>query len=292
MSLLKLKIIELVDRYKQVTAVADALRMKQPTISFHMKKMESDWGVKLFEARAGRIYLTTAGKTLLPYAKRIVALHAEAEAAIGELRDNERKLLRIGCTDCAAAALAGEGWLSRLAALTEARVTIAKADEEGLSRLLEAGDLDLAIAGRQPVDPERLRCVELLSSPLKLALPEDHPLGGLRGSALADRLHRYPFVEHAERSLAEHVSAWFARTGVSRVNGTFDSVELVVQAVRDGIGLAVLPECVLSLATAKAVAADLPDRPISWTLYASWNAHEGNVELAERAARALAAQTD
>jgi len=290
MSLLKLKIIELVDRYKQVTAVADALRMKQPTISFHMKKMESDWGVKLFEARSGRIYLTTAGKMLLPYAKRIVALHAEAEAKIGELRDTGRNLLRIGCTDCATAALAGAGWLTRLTALTEARVTIVKTDDDGLSQLLEAGELDLAIGGRQPVDPERLRCAELLSSPLKLVLPENHPLGGVRGSALADRLHRYPFVEHAERSLAELVSAWFARTGVSRVNGTFDSAELVVQAVRDDIGLAVLPECVLPASMAKAVAAELPDRPISWTLYASWNAHEGNVELAERAARALAPQ--
>ncbi len=288
MSLLKLKIVELVDRYKQVTAVADALHMKQPTISFHMKKMESEWGVKLFEARSGRIYLTAAGKTLLPYAKRIVALHAEAEAAIGELRDNGRRLVRIGCTDCAIAALGGAGWLAAIGRVSDMRAAIAKEDDDDLHRLLESGDLDLAIGGRQPVDPERLRSAELLSSPLKLLLPENHPLNGLAGPALAERLHRYPFVEHAERSLAELVSPWLARMGVSRVNGTFDSAELVLQAVRDGLGLAVLPECVLSVSAPRAVAADWPDRPESWTLYASWHAREGYGELAERIARTLA----
>ncbi|MFB9278041.1 LysR family transcriptional regulator [Cohnella cellulosilytica] len=287
MSLLKLKIVELLDRYKQVTAVADALHMKQPTISFHMKRMESDWGVKLFETRAGRIYLTEAGKTLLPYARRIAALHAEAEAAVGELRDNGRRLLRIGCTDCAMAALAGTGWLAEIGRIPDIRVNVAKENDDDLFRRLESGDLDLAIGGWQPVDPERLRSAELLVSPWKLLLPANHPLDGLSGPALAERLHRYPFVEHAERSLGELVSPWLARMGVSRVNVSFDSVELIAQAVRDGLGLAVLPERALPASAPRAVAADWPDRPESWTLYASWHVREGYGELAERIVRTL-----
>ncbi|MFC4596902.1 LysR family transcriptional regulator [Cohnella hongkongensis] len=288
MSLLKLKIIELVDRYKQVTAVAEALGMKQPTISFHMKRMESDWGIKLFEARSGRIYLTSAGKLLLPYARRIVALHAEAEAAIGELRDHERKLLRIGCTDSAAASLSREGRLARIGRLPGIRMTIVREDEDELFRRLESGALDLAFCGRRAFDPERLRSSELYVSPMMLLLPRNHPLKGLQGSDLAEQLPRYPFLEHAEPSLNKLVSPWLARTGVSRINGTFDSVELIVQAVSAGLGLAVLPECVLGESAQLAIAANMPDRPNDWVLYASWNAHEGNVGLAEQVVRTLA----
>jgi len=287
MSLLKLKILELIDRYKQVTAVADALRMKQPTISFHMKKMESEWGVKLFEARAGRMVLTDAGKTLLPYAKRIGALYVEAETAIGELRDNGRKLLRIGCTDCALSATVQAGWLPRIGRLPDHRISIVKEDEDGLYRLLESGDLDLALSGRRPADSDRLRYSELAFSPLTLLLPQGHPLSGVTEALLSERLHRYPFVQHAERSLDELVSPWLARQGIPSVNGTFDSVELTVQAVEAGLGLAVLPECVLPESARKAALANVLGRPEDWALYAVWNAYEGNAPLAERAVRSF-----
>ncbi|WP_391571729.1 LysR family transcriptional regulator [Cohnella sp.] len=287
MSLLKLKIVELIDRYKQVTAVADALRMKQPTISFHMKNMESEWGIKLFEARAGRMVLTDAGKSLLPYATRIGALYEEAETVIGELRDNERALLRIGCTDCAQAAMARMGWLARVGSFPGSRIAVVTADEDTLYRRLEFGELDLVLGGRRSADPERLPSIELLVSPFMLLFPANHPLTGAADHALAERLQRYPFVVHAERSLSELVAPWLARHGVASVAGTFDSAQWIVQAVEAGLGLAILPQCMLPEDARKTASANVPGRPENWTLYAVRNAREGNAELAERAIQAL-----
>ncbi|XID95636.1 LysR family transcriptional regulator [Paenibacillaceae bacterium WGS1546] len=266
MSLLKLKIVALIDRHQRVTAVADALRMKQPTISFHMKSMEKEWGVKLFEAQAGRIRLTEAGRTLLPYARRIGELYAEAEAAIGEMRESGKSLLRIGCTDCAMAALGRTDWLKAVESATGARIAVARADEESLYRLLEADRLELAICGRPFDRPDRLRSVELLSSPLRLVVP-DEP------SFLAADPDRWTLIEHAERSVEELADAW--KPGFRRPPGTkatLDSVDLILQAVRAGHGAAALPACVLPANAKRAPSAEPPGRPPLWTLHASWNA--------------------
>ncbi|MFC7561090.1 LysR family transcriptional regulator [Paenibacillus farraposensis] len=42
--------------------MAEALQIKQPTVSFHMKSLEKEMGVPLFSLQRGRIMLTEAGK--------------------------------------------------------------------------------------------------------------------------------------------------------------------------------------------------------------------------------------
>ncbi|WP_379152132.1 LysR family transcriptional regulator [Paenibacillus sp. sgz5001063] len=82
MNIVKLQIVVLIEKYKKVTDVAAEMGLKQPTVSFHMKSLESELGTPLFQYRSGRVLLTDAGRTLYQYASRIVALTAEAERSI------------------------------------------------------------------------------------------------------------------------------------------------------------------------------------------------------------------
>ena len=61
MNLLKLEIVVLIKKYKKLTIVAEQLGVKQPTITFHIKSLEEELGVPLFELRSGRYFLTEAG---------------------------------------------------------------------------------------------------------------------------------------------------------------------------------------------------------------------------------------
>ncbi|MBW7458389.1 LysR family transcriptional regulator, partial [Paenibacillus sepulcri] len=102
MSILRMKIIVLLDRLKKVTAVADELDLKQPTVSFHMKKMEEEWGIPLFEMKTGKVLLTEAGKTLHHYAQQIDHIYGEAQTRLQTLRQTGKNQFIIGCTDLAA----------------------------------------------------------------------------------------------------------------------------------------------------------------------------------------------
>ncbi|MCD9025901.1 LysR family transcriptional regulator [Cohnella silvisoli] len=274
-----MKLLVLIDRYKQVTAVANALNMKQPTISFHMKKMETDWGVKLFQAKSGRIFLTNAGKIMLPYASQISALYTEAESKITELRDNERTLLRVGCTDCAMTTIARSNWLTAVRDKANIQVSMQSGDEQSLYQLLNAGMLDLAICGLPPQASYDFHYDKLAASSLKLILPVGHSL--TQESELAPHnLFKYAFIDHTETSISELIALWKAHLHWTiNTVAKFESVEMIISAVHAQMGVAILPECVLPDPAHRVVALDLPGISSEWNLYASWRSNYWNIPL-------------
>ncbi|RKP54983.1 LysR family transcriptional regulator [Cohnella endophytica] len=277
--LLKLRILSLIDRYKQVTAVANALEMKQPTVSFHMKKMETEWGVKLFEPRAGKIFLTAAGKMLLPYASQINALYAEAETKLTEWRDNERTMLRIGCTDCAMASIAESDWFAAVNGLPNVQVSMTTDEEEMLYSRLQADRLDLVLCGQPPRDASRLQFEKLTASSLRLIVPADHPL--TRQIELVPQdLYSYSFYDLTEYSVHELVAIWRDQLALKlKVNARYDSVEMIFRAVHAQGGLAVLPECALPDPAGRVAFLTLPGHSSQWSLYACWRMNFWNPAL-------------
>jgi LysR family transcriptional regulator, low CO2-responsive transcriptional regulator len=277
-----MKLLVLIDRYKKVTAVANALSMKQPTISFHMKNMETDWGVKLFQAKSGRIFLTNAGKIILPYATQITALYTEAESKITEWRDNERTLLRVGCTDCAMTTIARSNWLSTLNDKVDIQVSMQTGNEETLYNLLQTNMLDLVICGRPPMDTYNFIYDKIVSSSLKLIVPAGHSL--IQASELAPHnLLKYSFIDHTEHSVNELISLWKSQLHWPiNTSAKFESVEMIVSAVHARMGIALLPECVLPDPASRVVVLDLPGNPSQWNIYASWRSNYWNLSLIEQ----------
>jgi DNA-binding transcriptional LysR family regulator len=274
-----MKLLVLIDRYKQVTAVAKALNMKQPTISFHMKKMETEWGVKLFEAKSGRIFLTNAGKIMLPYAIQIGKLYTEAESKITELRDNARTLLRVGCTDCAITAIARSKWLTTARDKVGMQFSMQIGDEETLYRLLHAGLLDLVICGQKPLDTYDFQFDTLVASSMKLIVPIGHALVQARELA-PHNLYKYSFIDHTELSVRELIDSWKSQLHWTiHTNAKFESVEMIVSGVQAEMGLAILPACVLPDPANRVVALGLPGRSSEWNLYGSWRSNYWNLPL-------------
>lgn len=274
-----MKLLVLIDRYKKVTSVAKALNMKQPTISFHMKKMEAEWGVKLFEAKSGRIFLTNAGKIMLPYATQIGELYTEAESHINELRDNERTLLRVGCTDCAITAIARSNWLTTARDKIGIQISILTGNEDTLYRLLHTGMLDLVICGQQPLDSYDFQYEKLVTSSLKLIVPVGHVLAYTKELS-PHNLFKYSFIDHAEYSINELISSWKAQLHWTiHTSARFDSVEMIVSSVQADMGVAILPACVLPDPANRVIALDLPGRSFEWNLFGSWRSNYWNLPL-------------
>lgn len=95
MNIMKLKIVILLEKYKKVTDVAAELGLKQPTVSFHMKNLENEFGTPLFQYRSGRVLLTDAGRALYQYALKIVSLTAEAERTVKQFSSPTQGTLKL-----------------------------------------------------------------------------------------------------------------------------------------------------------------------------------------------------
>lgn len=82
MTLNQLSTFVLVARLGSVSAAAHTLDVSEPAVSQALSALRAHFGDPLIERAGGRMRLTTAGARLLPVASQIVALGADAEAAV------------------------------------------------------------------------------------------------------------------------------------------------------------------------------------------------------------------
>jgi LysR family transcriptional regulator, low CO2-responsive transcriptional regulator len=76
MSILNLDVHQLIVFYyvateESISIAAEKLCLTQPTLSYHLKSIEKYAGVKLFNIKKQRVYLTKAGQDLYPYTQEI-----------------------------------------------------------------------------------------------------------------------------------------------------------------------------------------------------------------------------
>jgi DNA-binding transcriptional LysR family regulator len=272
MSLLKLKLIVLIDRYKQVTAVANALQIKQPTVSFHMKKMEEEWGVKLFETRTGKVLLTPHGKMLLHYASQIDDLYKEATAKLALIGETEKKRLVLGCTASTAEWLVQAGALSKLENIhAQIKLTVIVHEQEELFQRLNSGMVDIAVCGENPRHTEiaEWRHQHVRSSELALVAPEGQ-LALLQGKAATRQLHDFDFAQLADSSVEACIHSWSKKEHhFLQPSSSFGSVALLLQAVAASGSLAILPQNIIPRHNGLTTL-ELEGSPPVWNIYASW----------------------
>ena len=77
------------------TRAAAVLHVTQPTLSDHVRALESRYGVKLFERRGKGVVLTGLGEALLNITRRLFNLDAEAEQLLSGARGLKGGTLRV-----------------------------------------------------------------------------------------------------------------------------------------------------------------------------------------------------
>ncbi len=82
MELSQLRIFQAVAETGSVTRAAELLHRVPSNLSTRLRQLEEQLGVELFHRERQRLQLSPAGKVLLDYAARMLALHDEAFAAV------------------------------------------------------------------------------------------------------------------------------------------------------------------------------------------------------------------
>jgi DNA-binding transcriptional LysR family regulator len=80
---------------------ARILHLSQPTVSHHIKNLEQELGVVLFEREGTSISLTEAGRLLLPWARRMLRDSIEMQEMMESLKEGIAGNLQIACSTTA-----------------------------------------------------------------------------------------------------------------------------------------------------------------------------------------------
>ena len=100
--MIDVKLLTLLKVYEtgNYTRAAEQLSLTQPAVSQHIRSLEGEFKIKIFERVSNKLHITHEGETVLKYAKRILALVSNLRR---ELNNEKLQLcsLTIGITHTA-----------------------------------------------------------------------------------------------------------------------------------------------------------------------------------------------
>jgi DNA-binding transcriptional LysR family regulator len=243
MDLRRLEIFAKVAELGSFSRAAEALFLTQPTISEHVRALEDELGVQLLDRLGRGATPTRAGQLLLGYARRMLALSREAHQALERFQGRMSGELVVG-----GSTIPGEYVLPALIGQFKVKfpdisISLLIGSTRQVSDWVEEGRVEVGVVGARP-SARTLQAKELMPDELVVVVPASHPWATRRATTLGD-LQKEPMVVRergsGSREAVEHA---LQEAGVSLANlrlvGEMGSTQAVKQAVRAGVGIALI----------------------------------------------------
>jgi LysR family transcriptional regulator, transcriptional activator of the cysJI operon len=219
---------------------SEHLHLSQPAVSQHVRALEEELGVPLFDRTGNRVQLTDAGKILMEYARKCVRLAHETRAAIGEITGTPQGTLRIGASTTVAQYVLPR-LLGKFQQLhPKIRLTVVSGNTEDVVAKLGSGSIDVGMIEGPPLTKD-LHVEPFLEDELVLVAPASEEWAGSEEIALKD-LANLPLLvrEHGSgtrRVVEQALQAKGFPMSKMRIAMELDSTEAIVATVEAGLGL-------------------------------------------------------
>ncbi|WP_103104975.1 LysR family transcriptional regulator [Brevibacillus reuszeri] len=241
MNITKLEIVMLLSKYKKVSTVAEVMGIKQPTVTFHMKSLEENYGVRLFEQRGGVILLTEAGKALQHYASKITALSQETERVLLEYREARRGTITIGASYVPGTYMLPQviSQFSREYPGVSVKMMIKPAPV--IQQLLLDHQIDLGFISSQPFDEPKLHIQPLSDDELVIVYSASHRFASMSSIDVIDIVEE-PFIFHGTNSTTSQMTTKWASAHKLNLHYCMelDSLESIKRALMIGNSISFL----------------------------------------------------
>lgn len=240
MDLSDLHIFRTVVQTGGITRAAQKLNRVQSNVTTRVRQLEQELGVELFIREGKRLHVSPAGKLLLGYADRLLALAQEAREALHDTKP--RGLLRLGAMESTAAVRLPGPLHVYHQHHPDVTLELQTGNTIELPAKVQRGELDAALVA-EPVPDAPFDKVVVYEEELVVVAAAHHaPIhgpGDVRPHAVLAFEHGCPYRLRLE--------AWFARAGrlPERII-EMSSWHAILGCVAAGMGVALLPKMVLS----------------------------------------------
>ena len=240
MDLADLTIFRAVVHAGGITRAAEKLNRVQSNVTTRVRQLEQNLGVELFIREGKRLHVSPAGRVLLGYADRLIALAQEARDAMHET--TPRGVLRVGSIDSTAAVRLPEPLNDYHHRYPEVTLELRTGGIKELCSAVLSGELDAALVA-EPISDTGLDKAVIYEEELVLVAPARHqPIRSPRDIAPLTLLAFEPGCPYRMR-----LEQWFAQSGEipDRIVEMF-SWHTILGCVAAGMGIAMLPRMVLA----------------------------------------------
>ena len=240
------KLISLLKVYEtgNYTRAARQLSLTQPAVSQHIRALEQELGVRIFERANNELHVTNEGRIVIKYARRMQSLHRNLQT---DLENEKRRItqLKVGITHTAESNAIAEA-LARYATRHEGVNIQLRTDTiDNLCDMLRNYEIDFAVAEGKISDPS-FRCLLMDTDSLVLVVAPEHPLAGKNvvtvGQLMRERLILRLPDSSTSRLFVSTLESRNLRIEDFNVVLEVDNIATIKDLVRRNFGVSILPK--------------------------------------------------
>jgi DNA-binding transcriptional LysR family regulator len=262
----------------------EALRLAQPAVSQHVRKLETDVGAELFTRDRHGVALTAAGRVLFKEAKTILAQVSHARDEVERAKAGGAGGVRLGYLPGPGRDLLVRALRNLRALHPEIRVESRELPSPRVLSTLRAGELDVALLPETaPPHPRGLERAEVGRQRLVIAMGEAHAHARKRVVSLA-ALSQEKWVIYSEKTSPGYrnwVVEVCAAAGFSpRIGERVTTSSDMMVALTSGAGVALVTEGYRNLFGRAVVCRRLSPEPEPMALWVWWRRGERSPAVA------------
>lgn len=229
-----------VARQGSISRAAEVLYLTQPTVTERLHALEEVVNEKLFTRVKYGVTLTDAGKTLLPYAERILHNMAEARSAIENLQQATQGDLYLGAASFISLYLLPDLLERFTARYPGVRILVRTGHSEDILDMVLRDEVQIGLTLR--LKHRDIETKKLYDDEFILVVPPSHPFSRLPRVTMEDVAREGVVSFDRTTNYYKLVNAIFVNSGLApKGRLEMDNVETAKKMVEKGLGISLLP---------------------------------------------------
>lgn len=235
-----------VNELKNYTLAAKQLNLTQPAISQHIKQLENELNIKIFNRAGNELKITPEGEILVKYARRIVSLYKELGS---KLKDEKKhaKTLTVGITHTAESNIVADVLASYCANNRGTKIKIVSDTIRNLYDKLSTYEIDFAFVEGK-VNEKKYSSVLLDTDYLVAVMNLNNPLAKNKIVNINDLKKEKMILRSKHSGTRSLFVSQLMNMDMSidefNVIMEIDNIATIKDLIRKGVGVSVLPRSV------------------------------------------------
>jgi DNA-binding transcriptional LysR family regulator len=241
MTLHQIKIFLALARFRSFTRAAEDLGMSQPDVSVHVRNLQDELGVRLYEIVGKRTYLTEAGEALRQKGEQIFAQLQETEQLLSRMKGLLSGSFLIGAGTTIAMYILPNPLTEFGRKYPGINTHLRTGSSGAVEKMVASMEIELGFTIGLPIPQVKSRT--FMKDEIVVILRPRHRLAKRRELSVAELLEEN-FVMRGAGSASwrffEHIFP--DRNSRPRVQMELDSTQAVKWAVANGVGISLVPK--------------------------------------------------